>query len=468
MIRKYYSVFGPLLRLSDVVILFATWMLAYYLRKEVPLSFMHSALPPLSHYFGVGVFILLLWSSVFSVYGLYSGKRISRRTVEAIQVLKAHTISLWLLIGLTFLFSTYRLSRGVFVYFGFSSAFLLVWSRLFFRNSLRRLHLRGIHLQNILIAGTGRTAVNTYQKLKRHPELGLRFVGFLGPDGIPANEPRFVDNMPVIGSYAQASQMVHQYKVDKLMIALPQAEYQAADELLKGLKDEVIQIVLVPDLHEYLTLGCEVEEFDGLAMVSLNSTPLEGMGIYLKRILDLLLSSLAIFVFSPLMLMIAIATKLTSPGPVFYFQERMSLNGRKFKMFKFRSMRVDQAGDVDLLTKKHDPRVTKVGEFLRRTSLDELPQFFNVFIGNMSLVGPRPERTWVVEKLREEIPSYMLKHRVKAGITGWAQVNGWRGDTSLEKRIEFDLFYIRNWSITLDLKILFLTVFRGFINKNAY
>ena len=446
-----------------MLILSVTWIAAYWLRREYPLSIMRNAIPPFENYVGFLALIILLWSTVFTMAGMYSSKRMMRRTVEAYQVLRAHGLALLVLIVLTYLFATYRLSRGVFLYFGFMSAVLLVGARLTLRNYVRRLRARGQNLQTVLIAGTGDAGLALMHKLQRHPELGLALVGFVGEKAGAVREGR-----PVLGTFADTLKVVQQQGVQKLIIALSRQEYQHLDAILASLKDEVIDVVLVPDLHEYLVLGCEVEEFDGVPLVALNETPMQGFNLFVKRSLDTALAAAALVVLLPLMAALAFIIKITSKGPVFYRQERMSLGGRRFDMLKFRSMSTDQAGDVELLTKKDDPRVTPIGAFMRRTSLDELPQLFNVLCGDMSLVGPRPERTWVVGELRSKIPSYMLKHKVKAGITGWAQVNGWRGDTSLEKRIEYDLYYIRNWSLLLDVKILFLTVFKGFVNRNAY
>jgi Undecaprenyl-phosphate glucose phosphotransferase len=465
MLKKYYAVFGPALRVLDILILSTTWIAAYYLRRDYPLPLMRNAIPPFENYVGFLALILLLWGAVFNASNVYSDRRLVRRTVEAYRVLRAHAISLLIFVVLTYLFSTYRLSRGVFIYFGFLSAVLLVLVRVFLRSWLRSLRAQGLNLQKVLIAGTDAAAIRVFHNLNRHPELGLEFLGFVG--ALPASQSERLP-LKLLGEFADTPKLVKKLGVQKIVIALSRNEYPQIDQILGKLKDEMIDVVLVPDLHEFLVLGCEVEEFDGLPMVSLNETPMSGANMVFKRIMDIVLTSTGIVLLSPVLLIIALAVKLSSKGPVLYRQERMSLNGKKFHMLKFRSMSVDQKGDVEVLTKKNDPRVTAIGKFIRKTSLDELPQLFNVLRGDMSLVGPRPERTWVVNQLRDKIPSYMLKHKVKAGITGWAQINGWRGDTSLEKRIEYDLYYIKNWSLVFDCKILLLTIIKGFINRNAY
>jgi Undecaprenyl-phosphate glucose phosphotransferase len=254
-----------------------------------------------------------------------------------------------------------------------------------------------------------------------------------------------------------------------LLIALPQSQAELQTRLVSEFRDEAIDLQIIPDYSPFLALGAAVESFGGVPLIVLNDSPLRGYRAWLKRLMDFTLAGLGLLVLSPLLLLIAAMVRCTSRGPILYRQERMGLDGRTFGMLKFRSMKVDaeeKTGAVWAI--KNDDRRTWVGSFLRSTSLDELPQLWNVLTGEMSLVGPRPERPVFVGKFRQEIPNYMLRHRVKTGITGWAQVNGWRGDTSLEKRIECDIYYIRNWSLWLDIKILFLTVFKGFVNPNAY
>ena len=240
------------------------------------------------------------------------------------------------------------------------------------------------------------------------------------------------------------------------------------EKILGFLATTTLEVKVIPSIYEFITLRAEAEMFDGLPIITLQGTPLHGWNVVLKRVTDVVGATIALVILGPVMAMIALLVHVTSPGPIFYRQERMGLDGQPFMMLKFRTMHLDQLGDTVLLTPKNDPRVTQLGKFLRRTSLDELPQFWNVLKGNMSIVGSRPERSWVVEEVRKQIPLYMLKHKMKAGITGWAQINGWRGNTSLEKRIEHDLYYIEHWSIWFDFKIMLLTVWRGFVHRHAY
>jgi Undecaprenyl-phosphate glucose phosphotransferase len=257
--------------------------------------------------------------------------------------------------------------------------------------------------------------------------------------------------------------------VNEVIIAMPPSQSHELDELLHALKDETVDVRVVPDVHRFVTIGCEIEVFDGFPILRLNDSPVVGWGAIVKRISDIVVSSTALVFLSPILLLIAAGVRLTSRGRVLYAQERMGLDGQGFRMLKFRTMREDAEVESGAVwARKGDNRCTPLGAFLRKTSLDELPQLLNVLRGDMSLVGPRPERPMFVDKFRYEIPHYMLRHKVRTGITGWAQVNGWRGNTSLNRRIECDLFYIKNWSIGLDLKILVMTLWRGFIHKNAY
>jgi len=272
----------------------------------------------------------------------------------------------------------------------------------------------------------------------------------------------------VLGTYEQAGEIARELSIDKVFIAIPLEAYGRMEGILRSLEEAIVDINVVPDLYQYITLRGGVEEFEGLPLISLQDSPSYGWNLVAKRVLDIGSSGIALLITAPLLLLIAAAIKLTSPGPVLYRQERMGLDGRTFQMRKFRSMRTEAEEDTGAVwATRDDRRRTAIGALLRRTSLDELPQLINVLLGEMSLVGPRPERPVFIEEFRKQIPRYMLRHKVKAGITGWAQVNGWRGDTSLDRRIECDLFYIEHWSLLFDLKILWLSLWKGFIHKNA-
>jgi Undecaprenyl-phosphate glucose phosphotransferase len=369
-------------------------------------------------------------------------------------------------VALTYVFEQYKYSRLVMIYFGVLSAVALAAFRLSMRASLRQLRKRGLNLRHILLVGEGAPAENLVERLEEFPELGLRVAGVVTSDGSALEH---ISGRPVLGRISQLPELIAKTAVDEVLIALPWSQNHEVPRLLGLLKDETVDIRLIPDVKAYATLRCDVEDFDGVPVVRINDSPLAGWGALAKRITDVLLSSVGLLILSPFLLLIALAIKLTTGGPALYVQERMGLDGRTFRMLKFCSMRPDAETRTGAVwARPGDDRCTALGSILRKTSLDELPQLWNVLCGDMSLVGPRPERPVFVQKFRHEVPHYMLRHKVKAGITGWAQVNGWRGNTSLRRRIECDLYYIQHWSYALDLKILTLTLWKGFINKNAY
>ncbi len=465
MLKRYYQVFGSLLILSDVVGLIATWLLAFYLRFYTQIVPVTKGIPPFSRYVALTVPVVFLWVAVFSYFRLYRTSRVTRRTTELGNVLRAHGVALALFVVLTWVVTEYRFSRVVIGYFAALSGIYVLATRLALRNLLRRWVSQGKFLRSVLVVGAGDSAQAVVSRIQRMPELGIRVMGFLTKEGGDPGGLKF----PVLGSYKDVNKICEKHSIHEIIVALPRSDAPDQEAILKSFGDSVLDIHLVPDVYDYVVVGCSVEDFDQIPVLALNETPIDPFGSFLKRLVDLVFSASVLVVFSPLYLLLALLVKLTSRGPIFYGQVRMSMDGSTFKMWKFRSMRVgaeEKTGAV--WAKKNDDRRTPIGSFLRSTSLDEIPQFWNVLVGEMSLVGPRPERPEFVSQFRGSIPKYMLRHKVKAGITGWAQINGWRGDTSLEKRIECDLFYIKNWSLWLDFKILFLTIFRGFVNKNAY
>ena len=304
------------------------------------------------------------------------------------------------------------------------------------------------------------------RKISSHADFGLQVHGLVAADA--ADVGRTHGGLPVLGAVADLPRLVQEHGAEIIYIALERREWQAEAEALTLLSDSTVAIRLVPDLTQAFRLNPSVEDFDGMPVVLVTESPEQGWNAVVKRTFDLACSGLGLLVVSPVLAVIALAVKLDSPGPVFYAQERVGMNGRRFRMYKFRSMRVDADTHGPGWTVKDDPRRTALGSTLRRLSLDELPQLWNVFVGDMSLVGPRPEQPHFVEEFRGSIPRYMLRHHVKAGMTGWAQVNGLRGDTPLEDRIRFDLYYVQNWSLWFDLRILFLTVARVFKDASAY
>lgn len=466
MLKRYHQVIGSIFRATDALVIASAWLISYWARFKLPLLTVTKGFPKFETYAALTPLVVILWIFIFSTLNVYDSKRMLRRTDEAFAILRAHGTALLFFISLTYLISEYKYSRGVMLYFGILGGFSLVLFRLFLRNGLRTLRKKGYNLRYVLMVGEGGSVPTLITRLEKFPELGLRVKGVLVSESSPTHN---IAGKPKLGTFSEIQSVVQNNGIDQVLIALSRQEYGQLDRILAELKDEVVDLQVVPDVHEYVTLGCAVEDFDGLPIVNLNDSPLNGWGAISKRITDFLCSLMALILLSPALAFIAMMVKLTSRGPIFYAQERMGLDGRTFLMLKFRSMRVDaEKVSGAVWAKQNDDRRTPIGAFLRATSLDELPQFWNVLKGEMSLVGPRPERPVFVQQFKNDIPHYMLRHKVKAGITGWAQVNGWRGNTSLDSRIECDLFYIRNWSYALDWKILFLTLWKGFIHKNAY
>ncbi len=466
MLKRYYQVFGSLLLVSDAVGLVAAWLLSYYLRFYTQIVPVTKGIPPFSRYIALTVPVVLLWIAVFSYFHLYRTSRITRRSSELGNVLRAQLVAVGSFVVLTWVVTEYRFSRVVIGYFGILSGAYLLATRLFLRNFLRRLIASGMNTRSVVIVGTGASALALFDRMRRMPELGIRVRGFFTAGA----QSEAVLPAPRLGSYREVAAVCEKMgDVEEVVIALPRGDAKEEEAILDSLAESVMSLHLVPDVYDYIVVGCTVEDFDQMPLLSLNETPIDPLGALWKRLFDLLGAGAALVLLSPLYFLLALLVKATSRGPILYGQKRMSVDGSTFQMWKFRSMRVDAEKETGAVwAKKNDDRRTPIGSFLRSTSLDELPQFWNVLVGQMSLVGPRPERPEFVHQFRNHVPKYMLRHKVKAGITGWAQVNGWRGDTSLEKRIEHDLYYIRNWNLAFDIKILFLTVVRGFVHKNAY
>jgi Undecaprenyl-phosphate glucose phosphotransferase len=466
MLKRYQNSIGGVLGLIDACILVLSWLGAYWLRFYWPIIPVTKGYPAFSAYAALTPFVALLWLAVFASSRVYQFRRALGPTQEVRALLKAHGLALLLFVSLTYLFEVYRYSRLVTLYFGVMAGIVLVLARLGVRALMRSLRLRGFNLRQVLIVGEGPLVERLIDRIEGFPELGLCVRGVLTHE---SSTTLGVAERPVLGHFSEIASVLERCKADEVLIALPSSQQDEVTRVLELLKDETVDVRLVPDVHAYVTLGCEVEDFDGVPVVRINDSPLIGWYAAAKRLLDVAVAAIALVVLSPLLLLIAALVKLTSPGPVLYSQERMGLDGRTFQMLKFRSMRVDAEDKTGAVwAREVDNRRTVLGTLLRKTSLDELPQLWNVLRGEMSLVGPRPERPVFVHQFRKEIPHYMLRHKVKAGITGWAQVNGWRGNTSLRRRIECDLYYIQNWSFALDLKILTLTLWKGFVNKNAY
>jgi Undecaprenyl-phosphate glucose phosphotransferase len=467
MLKKHSKFFETLVLFLDWITLSCSWILAYFLRFYFPIIPVSKGIPPFLTYLTLLIIMLPLWYIVFKAFGLYRPRRISSKFAEVMDIAKCTTIAILILVSLTFFVRKYEFSRLTFVYFGIICVIALCVERILFRELLRLIRKRGYNLRHALIVGTGRLGLDVTDRVHRHPELGIKIRGFLSEDNSQIGNE--LQGFKVLDTFDNIRDVVMNQNIDIVLITLPLSAHERLKKILDDIGDEMVSIMLIPDLIELATLRGGIGEFEGMPIISLRDTPLYGWNVVVKRVTDIVLSITILLAVSPLMIVISFLVKATSIGPVFYRQERMGLDGKIFSMLKFRTMKTQAEKETGpVWAAKGDSRKTKIGSFLRKTSMDELPQFFNVLKGDMSIVGPRPEREFFIQQFRSKIPKYMLRHKMKAGITGWAQISGWRGNTSLEKRIEYDIYYIENWSLRFDLEIIWLTIWMGLVNKHAY
>jgi len=466
MLARHRQVLASAIFVLDGALLALSWLASYWLRFHalglpVPLG-----VPPLSLYLWFGAVLTPVALLVLRTFRIYRSARTARLSRELWAIVQGLVI-VTALAAVASYFARGELSRFALLIFLLVASAVLVASRLAIRLALRSLRRHGRNLRGALVVGTGPLAAAVLEKIRQHPDFGLEVKGMVAAAPPPAGAE--VAGVPVLGAVADLPALVERTGAEIVYLALARAEHEAEHQALEGLADSTAAVRLVPDLARAFTLNASVEDFDGMPVVLVTESPGQGWNAVLKRSFDLVLSALGLLVLSPVLLLIALWVRLDSAGPVLYAQERVGLSGRRFRMLKFRTMRVDaEAEGRPGWTTPGDARRTRAGRVLRPLSLDELPQLWNVLKGEMSLVGPRPERPMYVEQFRASVPRYMLRHHVKAGLTGWAQVNGLRGDTPLERRIEYDLHYIRNWSLGFDVRILFLTVLRVFRDASAH
>ena len=458
--------------LLDILVTVVAYALAWFIvisGKVLPLD--EGVLKP-QVYFMALIFIVPIYLILYASFHLYVPKRIQGRRSELANICKANVIGLMLftfvLFGLRRFVShlSYFSTKMILAFFA-ANIILLEAERISIRIFLRSLRTNGYNQKHVLLIGYSRAAEGFIDRVSVNPEWGYHVQGILD-DHRPAGFA--YKKVQVLGPTNHLEDFLASNTLDEIAITLSIKEYSNLEQIVAACEKSGVHTKFIPDYNNIIPTIPYMEDLQGLPVIHIRHVPLTGVfNATMKRIVDLAGALFGLIVFSPLMLVTALLIKITSPGPVLFSQERIGLHNRPFKMYKFRSMEVQDPGrERSQWTTPHDPRVTPVGRFIRKTSIDEMPQFFNVLIGDMSLVGPRPERPLFVEKFKEEIPRYMIKHQVRPGLTGWAQVNGYRGDTSITKRIEHDLYYIENWSLGFDVKIMFLTVFKGFINKNAY
>lgn len=460
--RESSLVVGVFLRFLDVVFIIAAARYSYHLYFDTWSVPEHYRLA-----YSMGALLVLTFFPGLKVYRFDRG---SSRIDEAGRVVFALGV-LFLMLTLTAVLSktSQSYSRIWFVLWFVLSALSFGAYRFVFRMVLRGLRRRGVNQKNIVLVGTARQSQHVFEVISRQSWLGFTIEGFYQvDDSTTDNSVTEKGRLPVKGTKDDLLERVQTAGIDEVWLCLPVNRASELEALLNDLSRVALTVRYVPDFFGFDLINHSVSQVGELPVVNLSVTPMEGWNRVIKWFEDKLLSAIILLLISPVLLAVGIGVKLSSPGPVFYRQERVSWNGRSFNMLKFRSMPENNEQNGVHWGGAKSKEVTPFGRFIRATSLDELPQFVNVLKGDMSIVGPRPERTLFVDQFKQEIPRYMQKHMVKAGITGWAQIHGWRGDTDLRKRIEYDMYYIENWSLRLDLKIIVLTVFKGFVNKNAY
>jgi Undecaprenyl-phosphate glucose phosphotransferase len=466
MFKRHNQLFTALRVVLDACVVAAAFFGAYALRFGSPRTWPYPELPERSDVAVVFAIAMLVWPLSLQAMSLYRPQRQKSPFDEMFGVFKATVLAGLLVISLAYFLREARFSRGMLGVFTALSFLAVSVERVFFKELLQEARRRGYNLRYILVIGTGRLARQVLTQVEVHRELGFRAVGALG-----LSKKRLgvsVAGVEVIGTLRDLRRIIQERGVDQVIVALASRSAHLLPRIMEICADTTVDVKVVPDVYQYATLFGGLEEFGGLPIVNLQSTGVLGINAIAKRAFDLVLSVVFLVLLSPVMVVVALLVKATSRGPVLFRQERVGLDGRAFQMLKFRTMRIDAESAGPRFATPEDPRTTPIGSFLRTMSLDELPQLWNVLVGDMSLVGPRPERPVFIDQFRRRIPRYQLRHMVKSGMTGWAQIHGLRGDTSIQKRVEYDLYYIQHWSLLLDLRILARTVAFGFLSRNAY
>lgn len=474
MIKDNQIFFNRMHIVLDGLVVAVSFLLAWAIKFLTPLAESTPGVTALSAetYFRTLYFIVPGYLILYGIYNLYSSKRSSRIRVEVAGIFKANTVGIGLVMISFFMLSTsvdgvVDFSRTLILLFYVLNMILTFLYRMLVRKFLYFIRRKGNNLKHVILVGYSRAAEAYLDRIASNPQWGYVVHGILD-DHVPRGT--LYRGVKVLGSLGNLEYILPENKMDEIAITLSLEDYDSLEYIVDLCERAGVHTKFIPDYGSLFPSRPYTEDLMGLPVINIRYVPLSNTwNALMKRLVDIFGSIFCIILFSPVMLFAAIGTRVTSKGPIIYKQTRIGLHSKPFTMYKFRTMRVQSAEEEKKgWTIPGDDRVTKFGSFLRRTSIDEMPQFFNVLAGKMSLVGPRPERPQFVDKFREEIPRYMVKHQVRPGITGWAQINGYRGDTSIRKRIEHDIYYIENWSLGFDFRILFLTVFKGFINKNAY
>ena len=467
MIKENQKYFNRLHVLLDAIVIALSFWLSYLIRFDSGLIPTRGYYPTIQQYSRFLIFIIPAYLLLYSTFHLYAPKRFLSKRAEFTNLLKANFAGISGTIVIIYITMPSYFSRIFLFLFSLTNMTAAYAYRCLIRRWLHDTRKRGMNLKHVVIVGFSPAAVAYIDRIKANPQWGYQIHGILDDNVTQDFEYR---KIPWIGRIDALTSFLAANNLDEVVITIRLQEYSKLEDIVAKCEKSGVHTKFVPDYYNFISSNPYTEDLNGLPVINIRNVPLSNTGNkIIKRTIDIVGSILLIILSSPVMLVTAIAVKKSSPGPINFKQDRVGLGNRIFSMYKFRSMGVQSAEkEMEGWTKQNDPRVTKIGKIIRRTSIDELPQFFNVLKGDMSLVGPRPERPQFVEKFKEEIPRYMIKHQVRPGITGWAQINGFRGDTSIRGRIDHDLYYIENWTLGLDFKILFWTIFKGFINENAY
>ena len=467
MIKDNQRVLNRLHIVLDAIIVTVSYLLAWWLKFEGPFADTGAGAYTMEFYFSALYFVVPAYLLLFYLNKMYTPKRTQRIETVITQVFGANVMGAVAFLVCIGAFKIGDFSRGLIGLFAIINVILLILERLIVRSVLRHVRAKGLNMKYVLLVGYSRAAEEYITRIKMNPQWGYIVRGILD-DKVPRGT--MYKGCKVIGSIDNLTDILPMSQLDEIAVTLSLADYDRLEEIVGMCEKSGVHTKFIPDYNSLIPNKPYTEDLNGLPVINIRYVPLSNtFNALCKRIVDILGSLTGIILLSPFLIIVAIIIKLTSKGPIIFKQERVGLHNKPFYMYKFRTMYVQsEEEEAKGWTTKDDPRVTKVGKFFRKTSIDELPQLFNILVGDMSIVGPRPERPQFVEKFKEEIPRYMIKHQVRPGLTGWAQVNGLRGDTSIEERINYDLYYIENWTVGFDIKIMFLTVFKGLINKNAY
>jgi len=461
----------PLLAVvSDIIAVEAAFLLSYWLRFDSPLTAIFEVthgVPPLSGYLISSAIFIPIWLAVFQSRRMYGARRNTHMSDEFFSIVRLVSIGLLFVMSATFFYRGFSYSRGVFILLWATSILTIAAGRFLLMEFEKFLYRHGRELKTVAIVGSNETADVIYSIFLSHPSLGFEIVGYYADS--PAPPERRLSHSKYLGRMSSLPGDIPRYRLQAALIALSYKEHPQLLEMIREAEGLNVELMMVPDMLDMMTSRIRIQEVEGIPFIKVKEIPLSTWNRITKRMFDVLVSMVVLIVALPLLALIALLIVLTSPGPIFFVQERIGLDGRAFNLYKFRTMRTDAEEETGpVRARKGDSRATVVGRILRRTSLDELPQLLNVLQGRMSIVGPRPERPFFVEQFKGKIPRYLERHRVKTGMTGWAQVNGLRGDTPIDQRTKYDIYYVENWSLVFDMKIILKTIRAVVFGKEAY